>query len=73
MEEASCKKAAYVSNYLENIDDITVIQGPAARVRPKRLPDEFFSCKRTDHHTSLYLRVSSTIDTCVSQQLIFIY
>uniref|UniRef100_A0A672RX32 Ectonucleotide pyrophosphatase/phosphodiesterase family member 1-like n=1 Tax=Sinocyclocheilus grahami TaxID=75366 RepID=A0A672RX32_SINGR len=43
MEEASCKKAAYVSDYLENIDDITVIQGPAARVRPKRLPDEFFS------------------------------
>ncbi len=55
MEEASCKKAAYVSNYLENIDDITVIQGPAARVRPKRLPDEFFSCKQTDltHHTWL--------------------
>uniref|UniRef100_A0A673GGV4 Ectonucleotide pyrophosphatase/phosphodiesterase family member 1-like n=1 Tax=Sinocyclocheilus rhinocerous TaxID=307959 RepID=A0A673GGV4_9TELE len=43
MEEASCKKAAYVSDYLENIDDITVIQGPAARIRPKRLPDEFFS------------------------------
>uniref|UniRef100_A0A671Q8U5 Ectonucleotide pyrophosphatase/phosphodiesterase family member 1-like n=1 Tax=Sinocyclocheilus anshuiensis TaxID=1608454 RepID=A0A671Q8U5_9TELE len=43
MEEASCKKAAYVSDYLENIDDIIVIQGPAARVRPKRLPDEFFS------------------------------
>uniref|UniRef100_A0A8C1PNH4 Ectonucleotide pyrophosphatase/phosphodiesterase 1 n=1 Tax=Cyprinus carpio TaxID=7962 RepID=A0A8C1PNH4_CYPCA len=43
MEEASCKKAVFVSDYLENIDDITVIQGPAARVRPKRLPDEFFS------------------------------
>uniref|UniRef100_A0A672M0S1 SMB domain-containing protein n=1 Tax=Sinocyclocheilus grahami TaxID=75366 RepID=A0A672M0S1_SINGR len=43
MEEASCKKAAYVSDYLDNIDDITVIQGPAARVQPKRLPDEFFS------------------------------
>ncbi|XP_077077187.1 ectonucleotide pyrophosphatase/phosphodiesterase family member 1 [Siphateles boraxobius] len=43
MEEASCKKAAYVSNYLDNTDDITVIQGPAARVRPRRLPDEFFS------------------------------
>uniref|UniRef100_A0A673NB10 Ectonucleotide pyrophosphatase/phosphodiesterase family member 1-like n=1 Tax=Sinocyclocheilus rhinocerous TaxID=307959 RepID=A0A673NB10_9TELE len=43
MEEASCKKAVYVSDYLDNIDDITVIQGPAARVRPKRLPDEFFS------------------------------
>ncbi|KAI2651747.1 Ectonucleotide pyrophosphatase/phosphodiesterase family member 1 [Labeo rohita] len=43
MEEASCKKAVFISNYLDNIDDITVIQGPAARVRPKHLPDEFFS------------------------------
>lgn len=53
MEEASCKKAAYVSDYLDNIDDITVIQGPAARIRPKRVPDEFFSCKQIDlaHHT----------------------
>uniref|UniRef100_A0A8C1V801 Ectonucleotide pyrophosphatase/phosphodiesterase 1 n=1 Tax=Cyprinus carpio TaxID=7962 RepID=A0A8C1V801_CYPCA len=57
MEEASCKKAVFVSDYLENIDDITVIQGPAARVRPKRLPDEFFSCKQTDlTHISLNLR-----------------
>ncbi|XP_005160498.1 ectonucleotide pyrophosphatase/phosphodiesterase family member 1 isoform X1 [Danio rerio] len=43
MEEASCKKAAYVSNYLDNINDITVIQGPAARVRPRHVPEEFFS------------------------------
>ncbi|XP_051500972.1 ectonucleotide pyrophosphatase/phosphodiesterase family member 1-like isoform X2 [Myxocyprinus asiaticus] len=43
MEEASCEKAAYVSRYLENINDITVIQGPAARVRPRRLPAEFFT------------------------------
>uniref|UniRef100_A0A8C1RGJ6 Ectonucleotide pyrophosphatase/phosphodiesterase 1 n=1 Tax=Cyprinus carpio TaxID=7962 RepID=A0A8C1RGJ6_CYPCA len=35
MEEASCKKAVYVSEYLDNINDITVIQGPAARVRPR--------------------------------------
>uniref|UniRef100_A0A672RWM4 Ectonucleotide pyrophosphatase/phosphodiesterase family member 1-like n=1 Tax=Sinocyclocheilus grahami TaxID=75366 RepID=A0A672RWM4_SINGR len=56
MEEASCKKAAYVSDYLENIDDITVIQGPAARVRPKRLPDEFFSCKEPDQPMRPYLK-----------------
>ncbi|XP_051510695.1 ectonucleotide pyrophosphatase/phosphodiesterase family member 1-like [Myxocyprinus asiaticus] len=43
MEEASCEKIAYVSRYLENIDDITVFQGPAARVQPRRLPDEFYS------------------------------
>ncbi|CAB1342704.1 unnamed protein product, partial [Coregonus sp. 'balchen'] len=43
MEEASCKKAAFVSLYQDNIDDFTVIQGPAARIRPKNLPEDFFS------------------------------
>uniref|UniRef100_A0A8C7G3V6 Ectonucleotide pyrophosphatase/phosphodiesterase 1 n=1 Tax=Oncorhynchus kisutch TaxID=8019 RepID=A0A8C7G3V6_ONCKI len=43
MEEASCKKAAFVSSYQDNIDDFTVIQGPAARIRPKNLPEDFFS------------------------------
>lgn len=45
MEEASCKKAAFVSSYQDNIDDFTVIQGPAARIRPKNLPEDFFSCE----------------------------
>ncbi|KAM3861040.1 ectonucleotide pyrophosphatase/phosphodiesterase family member 1 [Diretmus argenteus] len=43
MEEASCKKAAYVSSYQDNTDDFIVIQGPAARIRPKRLPEDFYS------------------------------
>ncbi|KAK3506939.1 hypothetical protein QTP70_031210 [Hemibagrus guttatus] len=43
MEEASCKKAAYVSSYQKDTDDFTVIQGAAARVRPKRLPEDFFT------------------------------
>uniref|UniRef100_A0A3Q3L0G9 Ectonucleotide pyrophosphatase/phosphodiesterase 1 n=1 Tax=Mastacembelus armatus TaxID=205130 RepID=A0A3Q3L0G9_9TELE len=43
MEEASCKKAAYVSNYQDNTDSFVVIQGPAARIRPTRLPEEYFS------------------------------
>uniref|UniRef100_A0A674DZ98 Ectonucleotide pyrophosphatase/phosphodiesterase 1 n=1 Tax=Salmo trutta TaxID=8032 RepID=A0A674DZ98_SALTR len=43
MEEASCKKAAFVNSYQDNIDDFTVIQGPAARIRPKNLPEDFFS------------------------------
>ncbi|KAB5513634.1 hypothetical protein PHYPO_G00249010 [Pangasianodon hypophthalmus] len=45
MEEASCEKAVYVSSYLDNTDDFIVIQGPAARVRPKRLPEDFFTFK----------------------------
>uniref|UniRef100_A0A4W5N2Y8 Ectonucleotide pyrophosphatase/phosphodiesterase 1 n=1 Tax=Hucho hucho TaxID=62062 RepID=A0A4W5N2Y8_9TELE len=43
MEEASCKKAAFVSSYQDNIDDFTVVQGPAGRIRPKNLPGDFFS------------------------------
>uniref|UniRef100_A0A8C9WW01 Ectonucleotide pyrophosphatase/phosphodiesterase 1 n=1 Tax=Sander lucioperca TaxID=283035 RepID=A0A8C9WW01_SANLU len=43
MEEASCEKAAYVSTYLTKTDDFDVIQGPAARIRPKHLPEDFFS------------------------------
>ncbi|KAK1889066.1 Ectonucleotide pyrophosphatase/phosphodiesterase family member 1, partial [Dissostichus eleginoides] len=42
MEEASCEKAFYVSNYQENTEDFSVIQGPAARIRPTRLPEDFF-------------------------------
>uniref|UniRef100_A0A8C9WTC9 Ectonucleotide pyrophosphatase/phosphodiesterase 1 n=1 Tax=Sander lucioperca TaxID=283035 RepID=A0A8C9WTC9_SANLU len=40
---ASCEKAAYVSTYLTKTDDFDVIQGPAARIRPKHLPEDFFS------------------------------
>ncbi|KAF0023677.1 hypothetical protein F2P81_024307 [Scophthalmus maximus] len=43
MEEASCEKAALVSTYQENTDGFNVIQGPAARIRPARLPEDYFS------------------------------
>ncbi|XP_059212245.1 ectonucleotide pyrophosphatase/phosphodiesterase family member 1 [Centropristis striata] len=43
MEEATCDKAAFVSNYVTKTDDFSVIQGPAARIRPKSLPENFFS------------------------------
>ncbi|KAG7460765.1 hypothetical protein MATL_G00202330 [Megalops atlanticus] len=43
MEEATCDKAVYVSSYQSNTNDFTVISGPAARIRPKKLPEEFFS------------------------------
>uniref|UniRef100_A0A4W4GY00 Ectonucleotide pyrophosphatase/phosphodiesterase 1 n=1 Tax=Electrophorus electricus TaxID=8005 RepID=A0A4W4GY00_ELEEL len=68
MEEASCKKAAYVSSYQENIDDFIVIQGPAARVRPKRIPEDFYSliynsipsihvkCRAPDQPMKAYLK-----------------
>ncbi|MEQ2269663.1 hypothetical protein XENORESO_007776 [Xenotaenia resolanae] len=43
MEEASCERAAYLSTYQQDTSDFTVIQGPAARIRPKRLPEDYFS------------------------------
>ena len=45
MEEASCSKAVYLNSYPVNTGDFSLIMGPAARIRPKRLPDEFFSCE----------------------------
>ncbi|XP_028997486.1 ectonucleotide pyrophosphatase/phosphodiesterase family member 1 [Betta splendens] len=43
MEEASCEKAAFISNYQDDTGAFTLVQGPAARIRPARLPDDFFS------------------------------
>ncbi|XP_008311221.1 ectonucleotide pyrophosphatase/phosphodiesterase family member 1 [Cynoglossus semilaevis] len=43
MEEATCEKAAFVSTFQDNTEDFTIIQGPAARIRPTRLPDSYFS------------------------------
>ncbi|KAM4521936.1 ectonucleotide pyrophosphatase/phosphodiesterase family member 1 [Odontesthes bonariensis] len=43
MEQASCEKASFVANYQQQTSDFTVIQGPAARIRPKRLPEDYFS------------------------------
>ncbi|MBN3305911.1 ENPP3 phosphodiesterase, partial [Amia calva] len=66
MEEASCKTAEYVSNYMD-VDDFTVIQGPAARIRPNNLPQDYFtfnyegvvknlSCRSPDQHLKPYLK-----------------
>ncbi|KAJ8275353.1 hypothetical protein COCON_G00099780 [Conger conger] len=43
MEEASCLKAVYVSSLQDNVDDFSVVPGPAARVRPKKLPEGFYT------------------------------
>uniref|UniRef100_A0AAY4CM89 SMB domain-containing protein n=1 Tax=Denticeps clupeoides TaxID=299321 RepID=A0AAY4CM89_9TELE len=44
METASCKTAAFVSSYQDKVDDIVVVQGPAARIRPMR-SEYFFTCE----------------------------
>lgn len=67
MEEASCDRAVYVSDYQKETSDFTVIQGPAARIRPKRLPEDYFtfdyegliknlSCRVPDQSMRPYLK-----------------
>uniref|UniRef100_A0A8C6SRT6 Ectonucleotide pyrophosphatase/phosphodiesterase 1 n=1 Tax=Neogobius melanostomus TaxID=47308 RepID=A0A8C6SRT6_9GOBI len=45
MEEATCDKAVFVSSYVNDTEGFTVIQGPAARIRPSRLPEEYSTCE----------------------------
>ncbi|KAK7907313.1 hypothetical protein WMY93_015925 [Mugilogobius chulae] len=67
MEEASCDKAAFVSSFVNNTEDFSVIQGPAARIRPTRLPQEYstfdyeglidrLSCRTPDQPMRPYLK-----------------
>lgn len=60
MEKASCEKAAFVSNYLPHTSDFDVIQGPAARIRPKRLPEDYFSCEFLSSLPSVIKKFIST-------------
>lgn len=69
MEEASCERGVFVSDYLSNSDEFSVIQGPAARIRPSRLPENFFSCEFSCTQRSLAHRVLFvTTDLCFSPQ-----
>lgn len=45
MEQGSCDKAVHLSSYPVNTSEFTLIMGPAARIRPKRVPEEFYSCE----------------------------
>ncbi|KAH0622305.1 hypothetical protein JD844_024492 [Phrynosoma platyrhinos] len=43
MEAASCRKAAYLNTYLDDVENLFVVPGPAARLRPQKVPDEYYS------------------------------
>ena len=43
MEAGSCRKTAYLNSYLDNVQDFIIVPGPAARLRPNNVPDEYFS------------------------------
>uniref|UniRef100_A0A3Q2Q3B4 Ectonucleotide pyrophosphatase/phosphodiesterase 1 n=1 Tax=Fundulus heteroclitus TaxID=8078 RepID=A0A3Q2Q3B4_FUNHE len=44
MEVASCERGAFVSTYQQDTSKFDIVRGPAARIRPKRLPEDYFSC-----------------------------
>ncbi|XP_029450264.1 ectonucleotide pyrophosphatase/phosphodiesterase family member 1 [Rhinatrema bivittatum] len=67
MEQGSCKKTVYLNSYLDSVDNFVVVSGPAARLRPKNVPDEYFSfdyegvvknltCKVPDQHFKAYMK-----------------
>nr|XP_060609361.1 ectonucleotide pyrophosphatase/phosphodiesterase family member 1 [Anolis sagrei ordinatus] len=43
MEAASCSKAAYLNTYMDDVQDLFVVPGPAARLRPQKVPDEYYT------------------------------
>uniref|UniRef100_A0A8C4JQZ5 Ectonucleotide pyrophosphatase/phosphodiesterase 1 n=1 Tax=Dromaius novaehollandiae TaxID=8790 RepID=A0A8C4JQZ5_DRONO len=43
MEAGSCRKTAYLNTYLDSVQDFLIVPGPAARLRPNNVPDEYFS------------------------------
>ncbi|NXX43619.1 ENPP1 phosphodiesterase, partial [Tricholaema leucomelas] len=43
MEAGSCRRTAYLESYLPDVQEFTVVPGPAARLRPNNVPDEYFS------------------------------
>uniref|UniRef100_A0A8C6SSC5 Ectonucleotide pyrophosphatase/phosphodiesterase 1 n=1 Tax=Neogobius melanostomus TaxID=47308 RepID=A0A8C6SSC5_9GOBI len=53
MEEATCDKAVFVSSYVNDTEGFTVIQGPAARIRPSRLPEEYSTCEFLTHDQAM--------------------
>ncbi|XP_069462785.1 ectonucleotide pyrophosphatase/phosphodiesterase family member 1 [Ambystoma mexicanum] len=67
MEQGSCRKTAYLSSYLDNVSKITLVPGPAARLRPNNIPAEYFSfdyeglarnltCRGPEQHFKAYLK-----------------
>ncbi|XP_008820365.1 ectonucleotide pyrophosphatase/phosphodiesterase family member 1 [Nannospalax galili] len=43
MEQGSCKKYVYLNKYLGDVNNVKVVYGPAARLRPSDVPDKYYS------------------------------
>lgn len=67
MEKGDCKKYIYLNKYLGDVKNIKVIYGPAARLRPSDVPDNYYtfnyegiaknlSCREPNQHFTPYLK-----------------
>ncbi|XP_070604338.1 autotaxin isoform X3 [Erythrolamprus reginae] len=65
MEDVTCERTEYLSNYLTNVDDITLIPGTLGRIRAKANSNVKFdpkaivanlTCKKPDQHFKPYLK-----------------
>lgn len=45
MEQGSCKKYVYLNKYLGDVNNVKVVYGPAARLRPTDVPETYYSCE----------------------------
>ncbi|OBS58930.1 hypothetical protein A6R68_09945, partial [Neotoma lepida] len=43
MEQGSCKKYVYLNKYLGDVNNVKVVYGPAARLRPTDVPEKYYS------------------------------
>ncbi|XP_072884803.1 autotaxin isoform X3 [Hemitrygon akajei] len=67
MEDASCDKTEYLSNYLSNVDDIILFPGSLGRIRPRYSNNPRYdpkalvanlTCRRSDQHFKPYLKMN---------------
>lgn len=67
MEQGSCKKYVYLNKYLGDVNNVKVVYGPAARLRPTDVPETYYSfnyealaknlsCREPNQHFRPYLK-----------------
>uniref|UniRef100_A0A8C3R631 Ectonucleotide pyrophosphatase/phosphodiesterase 3 n=1 Tax=Cyanoderma ruficeps TaxID=181631 RepID=A0A8C3R631_9PASS len=54
MERTYCKQLEYMTDYFKVVD-FYVYGGPAARIRAQKVPEDYFTCKRSPQHFKPYL------------------
>ncbi|KAM4772002.1 ectonucleotide pyrophosphatase/phosphodiesterase family member 3 isoform 1-T1 [Rhinophrynus dorsalis] len=66
MEKTYCEQLEYMTNYFDNINFFYLYDGPAARMRARNVPDDYFTfdsegivrnltCRKPDQHFKPYL------------------